>query len=260
VTEGLLADAAAQAGLQPFAAVIKRLDIIAEAISVQPDARFYPASMIKSPLAAATLSLVQDGILDLEAPYEVSPANMTFNDMPSPLVPGYRSTLTEIINLMITRSDNVATNMVFDIVGRERATEIVQQRFGLSGTAFHRKLSGALPLISDPEWDRVHMNTHPPSDASLLFELIARTQLPFATWLRDVLDRQECNNKLSCALQTGDRFAHKTGGTDEVTHDGGILETARGAAYVIVVYAGMPSIDENDARFGRFMSVVRNAL
>ena len=81
---------------------------------------------------------------------------MTVNDKPSPLQPGYHSTLTDrCFALMITRSDNVATNMLYDILGRERATQIVQQRYGLTGTAFYRRLSGSLPLIHDPQWDGI---------------------------------------------------------------------------------------------------------
>ena len=261
LTEDLLREMLSEAALEPGAAVLRRLDGAGNpSLAVNPNAAFYPASMLKTPLAAAALALVHDGELDLERPYEVVEANMTANDKPSPLVPGYASPLSELIDLMITRSDNVATNMLYDILRRERATELVQRRFGLRNTAFQRKLSGSLPLIHDPEWNRRDMNTHPPSDAARLFELIARCEIPFANYLRQVLARQEWNNKLNAGLQAGDQFAHKTGDTDEVTHDGGILETAGGAAYVLVVYTGIESTDEHNARFGRFMRALRLQL
>jgi beta-lactamase class A len=260
LSQDLLVRAAAQAGLHPFAAVVRRLDAPGPDIAVSEDAAFYPGSMLKTPLAAAALDLVQTGELDLGHSYEVSQDNMTVNDKPSPLVPGYASPLSELLDLMLTRSDNVATNMLYDVLGRERATEIVRRRFGLEGTAFYRKLSGALPLIQDPAWDRQHMNTHPPADAARMFELIARCEVPFAWMLRTTLARQEWNNKLSCGLQTRDQFAHKTGDTDEITHDGGILETANGATYIVVLYTGMESTDENNGRFGTFMAAVRTHL
>ncbi len=50
---------------------------------------------------------------------------------------------------MLTRSDNVATNVLIDVVGRARATAFAE-RTGLGATAVRRKLSGALPLIDDP--------------------------------------------------------------------------------------------------------------
>jgi beta-lactamase class A len=252
---------AREVGLQPAAFVISRLDqpdgLHIEVDSANP---FYPASMIKTPLALAAYTLVQEGALQLDGTFEVAAGNMTANDKPSPLTPGYRSPLTEILELMITRSDNVATNMLYDIIGRERATRIVQERYGLTGTAFHRKLSGSLPLISDAQWDGVHRNTHPPADAAKLFTAIARDQVPFADALRRTLERQEWNNKLSGGLLPGDSFAHKTGDTDEVTHDGGILHTENGASYVVVVYTGMESTDESNAKFAPFMRVLRPHL
>lgn len=250
-------EAAREAGLDALSFVFKRLDRDENPIEIEPRRALYPASMLKTPLAVAVYSLVQAGELHPTDTFEVTQANMTANDKPSPLVPGYRSPLGELIELMITRSDNVATNMLYDIAGRERATEIVQREFGLKGTAFRRKLSGSLPLIHDPEWDGTHRNTHPASDAAALYELIARDRVPFARALRETLDRQEWNNKLSGGLASGDRFAHKTGDTDEVTHDGGILYTQEGGSYVIVVYTGLESSDENNARFAPFMRALR---
>jgi len=161
---------------------------------------------------------------------------------------------------MLTRSDNVATNMLFDVVGRERATAIVQQRYGLRLTAFYRKLSGSLPLINDPQWDHVHRNSHPASDAARLFELLARDSVPFAYMLRSVLSRQQWNEKLPAGMLPRDHFEYNSGDTDEVTHDGGILDTEGGASYVLVVYTGMESNDANNAKFAPFMSALRPYL
>jgi beta-lactamase class A len=180
--------------------------------------------------------------------------------MDSPLVPGYRSPLHELLELMITRSDNVATNMLYDVIGRERASRLVQDRYNLRATAFYRKLSGSLPLIQDPKWDGVHRNSHSAADAARLFEAIARDEVPFALALRQTLGRQRWKNKLAAGLQPGDQFAHKTGDTDEITHDGGILDTADGASYVIVVYTGMESNDTNNAKFAPFMQMLRQYL
>lgn len=260
LTSDIVSQAAGRAGLDALAFALKRLDREEPAVAVEPDRPLYPASMLKTPLAVAVYYLVQAGELGLADGFEVAPANMTANDKPSPLVPGYRSPLSELIDLMITRSDNVATNMLYDIAGRERATQIVQREFGLKSTAFRRKLSGSLPLIHDPQWDGTNRNTHPASDAASLFEQIARDRVPFARALRETLERQEWNNKLSDGLAPGDRFAHKTGDTDEVTHDGGILYTAQGASYVIVTYTGMESTDENNAKFAPFMQSLRAYL
>ncbi|MBV9971932.1 MAG: serine hydrolase [Candidatus Eremiobacteraeota bacterium] len=253
--------AAQQAKVEPNSIVIKQLAAPEPVdIRLDEDVYRYPASMIKTPLAVATFALVESGDLKLEDYFAVTESNMTANDLPSPLRPGYRASLHELIELMITRSDNVATNMLFDICGRERATHIVQERFGLTQTAFYRKLSGSEPLIVDPGWDRVHRNIHNAGDAAKLFELIANDGVPYPALMRETLFAQQFNDKLNGGLRPGDRFAHKTGDTDEVTHDGGILYLPDGPSYVIVVYTSLESSPQNNARFGPFMRAIRDAL
>ena len=252
-----LAALAARAGLHGASIVVKALD------GDRPDVRsallasgadIYPASMIKPALVLAALTDVADGRLRLDETAVVTDANLTFNDAPSPLRLGARARLDELCDLAISRSDNVATNMLFDAVGRERATRIVRERYGLARTAFYRKLSGSSPLIADPQWDGVHRNTHPTHDAARLFELVAFDRVPHSDVLRGALVRQYWNDKLSKGLRPDDRFAHKTGDTEDVTHDGGILITGAGRSYVVVVYTPMSSTDANNARFGSFMA------
>lgn len=256
---GRLAHLAETHALEPCALVVKSLDA-GWAASYHPDRPLYPASMLKTPLAAAAMALAADGRINLADRVEITHENMTYNDAPSPLVPGYWARIDELCELAITRSDNVATNVLYDVVGRERATKLVSERFGLTQTAFYRKLSGSEPLIHDPDWDGVHHNTHPAGDAAKLFEEIARDRVPHADLLRGSLARQYWNDKLSKGLSAGDAFAHKTGDTSDVTHDGGILTTAQGSAYIVVVYTGLSSTDANNARFGPFMRALRGLL
>jgi beta-lactamase class A len=248
----------AGAGLTEAACVVQPLDGPPRAPAVLDPVRpLYPASMIKTPLALAVLALTAGAALPPERRVEVEAANMTANDSESPLVPGYRASLAELLDLMITRSDNVATNVLIDVAGRERATALLHD-FGFPGTAIRRKLSGSDPLIDDPQ--ATGRNTHPASEAARLFELLAREQLPRAPVLLGLLANQRWNTKLSRGLDSGDRFAHKTGDTSEVSHDGGILTTASDRRYVIVVYTGLPSSDEVDARFAEFMRALRPRL
>lgn len=226
---------------------------------MDPDRYLYPASMLKTPLAVVALTLVAQGELTMDQPFTVTEGNLTANDKVTPFVLGYTGPLREIVEFAITHSDNVATNMLFDICNRERATEMVRTRYGLEHTAFHRKLSGSEPLILDPLWDGVHRNAHSAGDAAKLFAMIACDEVPFAAELRAILAKQQFNDKLSLGLAPEDRFEHKTGDTDEVTHDGGILRTGS-AEYVIVVYAGLESTPEHNARFAPFMQRIRPLL
>ena len=218
----------------------------------------YPASMIKVPLAAAALLLAERGEIDERVPIPVEPGNLTANDGPSPLVAGYPASLDELLFLTIARSDNIGTNQLFDLTGRERASRLLRDELGLRETSLRRKVSGGHPLVRDP--DQTGRNAHPAVDSARLFRLIALDAFPGAARLRTYLARQEWNTKLSAGLRPGDAFAHKTGDTEEVSHDGGILTTAAGERYVIVLYSASASSDATDARFAAFMQALRPAL
>jgi beta-lactamase class A len=78
--------------------------------------------------------------------------------------------------------------------------------------------------------------------------------------LRAVLATSWWDVKLSRGLAAGDAFAHKTGDTDEVSHDGGMLALDDGSRWIVVVYTELPSSEENDQRFGAFMRALRPFL
>jgi beta-lactamase class A len=258
--EERLATFAREAGLAGASIVLERLGAaagIAESSRLDPAAERYPASMIKTPIAACLADAWARGARRPDERATVAARNLTANDKPSPFVPGYEATLEELARLAIARSDNVATNVLIDVLGRAAITAFCR-RIGLERTAVHRKLSGSLPLIEDPEASG--RNTHPACDAATLFGAIERRELAGSAWLESILAAQEWNDKLSLGLRPGDRFAHKTGDTDDVSHDGGILVTAEGRRYLIVVYTALPSSPAADARFGVFMQALRALL
>lgn len=251
-----LAALAAGAGLGDAAIHLRRLRPGAEARL--DDGRWrYPASLIKLPLAVAAAAAVAAGRLAWGTRVPIDARNLTPNDAPSPLVPGYVAGLEELVTLMLQRSDNVATNQLYDLLDRRRATDDLHA-LGFRETFFRRKLSGAEPLIDDPDADG--RNSFPAAEAAALLVALAEDRLPDATRLRAILATSWWDVKLSRGLAPGDAFAHKTGDTDEVSHDAGILTLAGGARWVVVVYTALPSTDANDARFGDFMRSLRPRL
>jgi beta-lactamase class A len=251
-----LAALAVQAGLGPASIVVRGLD-------GGPDAAFgrdrliYPASMIKVPIAASLVQRLLAGSIRPDAEVVVSAANMTPNDAPSPFEPGYRTHPGELMRAMLSASDNVATNELIDLIGRDRITADCRA-LGLSSTYVRRKLSGSLPLLDDPQ--ATGRNVHPAGDAAALFERVARDFDGVFGDVRAALDAQIWNDKLAAGWTTGDAFAHKTGDTDEVSHDGGILTLPGGKRFVVVVYTELPSNPEADARLREFASALRPYL
>jgi beta-lactamase class A len=180
---------------------------------------------------------------------------MTSNDAPSVFVSGYAARLGDLGHAMLAASDNVATNVLIDVLGRETVGAFCT-RLGLRDTHVRRKLSGSLPLIDDPE--ATGRNTHPADDAARLFGRLAQNGAP--GWIRDALAAQIWNDKLSRGFAPGDVFAHKTGDTDEVSHDGGILTLPEGRRYAIVVYTALAATPENDAKHAAFARALRPFL
>jgi beta-lactamase class A len=213
--------------------------------------------MIKLPIAAALAARCAAGREHLDRRVRVSPADVTTNDAGSPFVTGYEATLGEFATAMLSASDNVATNTLIDVLGRAELTRDALA-LGLAATAVRRKLSGSLPLIDDPA--AVGRNAHPARDAATLLRGLAEGRPATAGWIVRALEAQLWNDKLPRGLREGDRFAHKTGDTDEVSHDGGILTLANGRRFVLVVYTALPSSPEADARLAAFARALRPQL
>jgi beta-lactamase class A len=252
-----LAMLARDAGLGEAIVHVRRLGPYGPAWRHDDGRWIYPASLIKLPLAVALGVAIAAGRIAWDALVTVDPRNATANDAPSPIEPGYRAGVEELATFMLQRSDNVATNQLYDLLGREQATADVHA-LGFTQTFFRRKLSGGLPLIDDPE--ATGRNSFPASEAAELLRAIAEDRVPEAVVLRRILASSWWDVKLSRGLGAGDAFAHKTGDTDEVSHDAGILTLSDATRWVIAVYTELPSSDENDLRFGAFMHALRPYL
>jgi beta-lactamase class A len=214
--------------------------------SYRADANVYPASVIKVAMMAEAYHQYADGSLMPEQSVVVSDANQTTTSESTPFVPGYRATVQELVELMVTHSDNIATNQLLDVLRRENVTAYMHE-LGLSTFLMGRKLSGSEPLIVDLE--TVGRNRLPPDEIGRLLTLIARDQVAGAAAQREILGRCVHNEKLVPGLAPGDRFMHKTGETDEQSHDAGILVTAQGRSYTIVLYTTpQPLPDRSDAQ------------
>jgi len=256
-----LAGLAASTGLGAASIVVEPLDRTAAAQSVRAalaaEAAIYPASMIKLPIAMAVAAQCAAGERRWSDTMIVDDAAMTSNDAPSPLLPGYAASIAELVHGMIAASDNVATNVLIDVLGRETIT-LACRGFGVTQTIVARKVSGSLPLIDDPA--ATGRNAHPACDAASLFLRVARDGGQATAEVWNALAAQIWNDKLSAGLEPGDSFAHKTGDTSDVSHDGGILTLANGRRFVLVVYTQLGSNPETDARFAAFMRALRPYL
>ncbi len=227
------------------------------------EADIYPASVIKVPVMVEAYHQYALGSLMPDARVVIDAANQTTTDQVTPFVTGYEASVQKLVELMITHSDNIATNQLFDVLGRSRVTEYMH-RLGLPTFFLGRKLSGSEPLIHDP--GVLGRNRLPPQEIAHLLALIADDAVSGAGDQRAILSRCVHAEKLVPALRAGDAFMHKTGETDTVSHDAGILTTAQGRRYVVVLYLEVePNPDGSDAAHANplmtaWMAAVRPSL
>jgi len=193
----------------------------------------YPASIVKVAIMTEVYRRFQERLLRPDDLCVISASNVTPTAEPTPCASGYRTTIEHLTALMIERSDNVATNQLIDVMGRESVTHTMRA-MGLANFHLGRKLSGAEPLVADPE--ATGRNRMSPEDIGCLLELIARDRVTGAARQREILARCVDDRKLAAGLRSDDRFAHKTGETSDTNHDAGILTTAAGRTYIIVLY------------------------
>lgn len=223
----------------------------------------YPASVIKVPIMAEAFRQFQTGSIRPDDTVMVAESNQTTTWGVSPFTAGAAATVAELVDRMITHSDNVATNQLMDLLHRERVTASMHE-LGLPTFFLGRKLSGSEPLIKDP--GMTGRNCLPPNEVAALLALIAMERVPGAAAQREIMSRCVHSDKLAQSLRRGDVFMHKTGETSEQSHDAGILETADGKRYIVVLYTTPPpKPDHSDAdhvnpQMAQWMRIVRDAL
>jgi beta-lactamase class A len=193
----------------------------------------YPASIIKVPIMAEVFHRIGTGVLSPDDRVTVQARNQTATSGPAPFSAGTDTTVGELVDFMIVHSDNVATNELMDLLERRQVTAYMRA-LGLETFFLGRKLSGSEPLIDDP--DMLGRNCLPAAEIARLLALIADDVVPGAAQQRDVLARCADDAKLVPGLASGDTFMHKTGETETVSHDAGILLTKEGRRYIVVLY------------------------
>ncbi len=144
---------------------------------------------------------------------------------------GSRVRIRDLSRRMITRSSNLATNIMVAVLGAEQ----------INATA--RKLGVTRSLVlrgveDQKAFDRGMSNTMTARDLATLFAALQRGEVAGPADTRDMLDillAQEFNEKIPAGLPPGTRVAHKTGEITAVSHDGGIVYPPGRAPYVLVV-------------------------
>jgi len=204
------------------------------------------ASVIKLNLLAGAYNAVANGGT-FDAKIKITKSNWTgtwdpeydgIHDPNPPIKLGETWTLGKLAEVMIRRSDNVATNTLIDFLDRKKVTDFVQSA-GLTNTHVRHKLSSGTD-VDDPQ--NTGYNQMPARDAATLLMLVARKQLvsPEASEAMYATLAGQLDRELIAEALPGDAsYAGKTGELSAARNDAAIVR-APGREYVLVVYTQLP--------------------
>jgi beta-lactamase class A len=132
---------------------------------------------------------------------------------------------------MITRSSNLATNALIELVGAQRANATAHEL----GARNIKVLRG----VEDGKAFRAGLNnTTTARDLAVLLTAIetgTAASRSSCDEMRDVLLHQEFNDEIPAGLPPGIKVAHKTGWITGVLHDAAVVYPPNRKPYVLVV-------------------------
>ncbi|HMN09713.1 MAG TPA: class A beta-lactamase-related serine hydrolase [Gemmatimonadaceae bacterium] len=150
---------------------------------------------------------------------------------------GEEVAVRELVERMITRSSNLATNVVIELVGAERA-QATARSLGASTMMVRRGVEDGLAFRAGLN------NTTTARNLGALFEAIGRGAAASGASTRamlEILERQEFNDEIPAGLPPGTRVAHKTGWITGILHDAAlVLPEGRPPFVLVVLTKGIP--------------------
>ncbi|MEO7019384.1 MAG: serine hydrolase [Ktedonobacteraceae bacterium] len=188
-------------------------------VTLNPDTIFPAASLAKLPilvelarqLAEPGCAYTWDTRLAVPAAARVPSDGVLAN-----LSPDLRPTIHDLAHLMITISDNTASNVLLDLLGLD-AINASMRELGLQGTRLERR-------FMDFEARRAGRdNWTTAADMALLLAHIHHKRVPERERLLQILLSQNDYHILPAYWNEELLFAHKTGGLTGIMHDAGLL-------------------------------------
>jgi beta-lactamase class A len=211
-------------------------------LSVRGDMVFAQASAIKLPLLVELMRQVEEGKYHLDDSVTLEASDMVpGSGVLQHLTPGKVTlTLRDVITLMVTLSDNTATNLIIDRAGMD-AVNATMKRLGLTDTRLQRK------MMDDDAWRADRENLSTPNEQARLLQLLYHGDVLSDESRAEILRILEIPKpgQIRSLLPPGTKVAHKTGGLPGVVVDVGIV-FLEGRPFVVSAMANWV-VDEAEA-------------
>jgi len=215
-----------------------------DSLFLHPDLRFHAASTMKLPVMIQVFRDADSGRVRLDdridvrrtfrsimdgSAYDLDPADDSDSTLYARV--GGQASVRQLVELMITRSSNLAANLLIDLVSAARVNRTAHQ-LGADSIAVLRGVQDI------PAFNAGLNNSTTARDLGVLLWAVAQEEAASPEACREmisVLERQRFNDGIPALLPRGTRVAHKTGDITGINHDAGIVYPRRGRPYVLVV-------------------------
>jgi beta-lactamase class A len=213
-------------------------------VAVLGDQRFPMASTSKIAIAATFLEGVDQGRWSLtsEFPMMVPVPSKRFSSAVAPVRPGQYMSAFDLIDRMITRSDNSATDALLAVVGGPAAVNDWARRAGIREFTLTRDI--ATLVRDDGEIDPAAQidirDSATPREMVRLLTGLYQGQWLSASSRNVIIDAMaRCRTgtrRIPAMLPEGVLVAHKTGSLNNTSSDIGIITTPDGRSIAVAIY------------------------
>lgn len=209
-----------------------------------PDDSFHAASTMKVPVMIELFHQVKEGKLRLDeplvihnefhsivdgSPFKLDPTDDSEADLYK--AEGQTRTVSQLCELMITVSSNLATDVLIQKLGVENIRAMVHS-LGADGMNVLRGVE------DNKAYEKGLNDTTTARGLQILLTAIAQGKAVDADSSRqmiEILERQHFNEGIPAGLPPGTRVAHKTGEITKIHHDAAIVYAPRPFVLVILV-------------------------
>lgn len=234
-----------------------------ENVAVLGDQLFPMASTSKIAVAATYLEMVERGRYSLtsEFPLLIPVRSRKFSSPAAPVREGNHMAAIDLIEIMITRSSNPATDALLRVVGGPKAVNDWMERQGITDFSIDRDI--ATLVRDDGEYDPASwIDTRDVATPKAMVQLLEG--LYRGDFLSDesrqvllgAMSRTVTGSRRIPAFMPDDaRVSHKTGSLNNTSSDIGIIEAPDGRAIAVAIYVTGQGTRRN--REARIASIAR---
>lgn len=229
--------------------------------TLNEDQRFFAASLIKVPIMTAVFAEAYRGKFAFEDKLGLRQEDLVGGaGVLQHMTPGTQITIHDLVTLMIIQSDNTATNILIDLVGKESIREVMGKT-EMNNSQFYNKL-----MIVPAELEGYNEVTAADM-ANHLRYLATGKIISYNSCLQmiNILKRQQFRDSIPLHLPTPDgdvigtlprwELANKTGTVTNIQHDTGVLYVGQKAITICILSKNVESKLARDiiGRVGRMV-------